>query len=386
MRYGVIGLIALSAMGGATAGQSPQQLHRQRQWNFGQPGGQPASEGMGPKLSVSFPGGELERYIATLQAAAGDEPINVITPAEAKRVVLPPITLRNVTLYTALSAISSAFEENSEHYFNISPVGGEADVTFAVKYARADRSSTPARARADADQLKRMQVYSVRDLIDPPGGAGSAKVKYEDIIAAIEGAMQMIEPDNMPRLMFHRETGLLMVSGTMEQTSVVNTLISRIRDDMQQRWNEEENRRHASTVQAQRMARAKSEIQIAELELSQAMQAYERTAARVNEGLEGQGALSPARTEMEKARAKLDRIRLEMDLEQPSLGEQMTQVVYDLTPAIAKDPRFIESFAQKIRLLGASVTNASETSVEVKGNEEQHGSLRMMIESYSKRE
>src|SRR5688500_8384466 len=63
----------------------------------------------GPVVSIDFAGGTVNDFIGAVQKAAAPAAVNVIRPAEAAAVPAPPISLRNVTVQTALEALRWAF-------------------------------------------------------------------------------------------------------------------------------------------------------------------------------------------------------------------------------------------------------------------------------------
>ena len=290
----------------------------------------PVAEAEPFKITVDFDGGTLQSYIEALQKAAGKMPVNVIAPAEARKVELPAISLRNVNVYTALSAITSAFELNSQHRFGVQPIGNPADATYAVEYRKDNRSSLqsgyggpgrtaqgPVLSPFTQSQTKRLEVYSIRDLIDPPSddgreGGDGPKVKFDDILSAIEGAMQLLDSEDKPRLLFHKETGLLMVGGTQYQTEVVSSLLSRIRDDLAQRGLHERDRRREDAAAERTIKMHRSEMRLTELEMTQARDRLARIEQMVQQGVESTDSLAKAKLDFERAAAKLERQQIEL--------------------------------------------------------------------------
>jgi hypothetical protein len=338
----------------------------------------------GPMLSVNFQGGTLESYIAALQKAAGDKPVNVVTPAVAKRVELPAIVLRDVTLYTALSAVCSVFEENSEHRFRVGPIGSDTEGAFSLSYVRVgSRNSNP--FGVDESKIKHLQVYSVRDLIDPAmeGGVAESKVAYEDIISAVETAMKLLDQEEMPRMMFHKQTGLLMVGGTLEQNSVVDTLLSRIRDDMQRRWSEERAGRKSSTDKQRRMVLAQSQVRVAELEMQQTADRLKRMQTLVDAGQGSRDDLDKARVDAEKAMAALERAKIEAE----AIGEELAAtgpiqtVQYDISELLKRDPTVTGKLRAYMQRDSVKVeTGLNGTQLRVRGSAEELAKVSQILD------
>jgi hypothetical protein len=372
-------------------------------------GGQPpqitssSEDKFGPTLSVNFGGGTLESYLQALQKAAGDKAVNVVVSAEAKKVELPPIVLRDVTLYTALSAVE-AVEGESEHNFGIEPVGNGGDATFAIRYARRESQSgvfVPGRAPGQLVQVpnKRLEVYSIRDLIEPPAGVdGSpqAKVAYESILSAVDAAMGMFGEKEPPKLLFHKETGLLLVSGTQYQTETVDKLIGRIRDDLQRRWGEERSTKKQSAEQSRRAAIAKSEMQISEKELALAEEQLERAKKMMDQGVMSREEFNQAQIGVDRARAALERKKIELDAAMEMGGDAgkgggadagdrsgQSVVVYDISDLAARDRDVASTMLQMAPRLGAKL-QVQNNSLVVSADDKGHELVRTLLETMRK--
>ena len=320
LRTGLIALVASAALVSArpAEGQQPEAKPA------------PVREAEKYNITVNFQGGTLQEYIDTLQKAAGTMPVNVVAPLEARKVELPSITLRNVNIYTALSAISSAFESDSQHRFGVEPIGGAADATYAIAYRRVDRSvrspfSNP-QVMAPPPPAKGLEVYSIRDLLDPPNAEGEEgaglKMKFEDILSAIEGAMQLLDAEDQPRLLFHKETGLLIVGGTQYQTQVVGDLLMRIRDDLAHRWSREQDRKRQDAALERNVRLARTEVRLAELEVQQAKDRLARVEQLVQQGVESSDAMGKATLDFERAKARLERLLIELEAHQEGLPKR----------------------------------------------------------------
>lgn len=360
LRAGVIGMVMGAALWGAepVLGQAnPANPLTSR----GGPG-QPESREFGPTLSVAFPGGTVEDYIGALQKAAGDQPVNVVIPSVAKQVKVPEISLRNVTVYTALSAVRSAFEENSEHRFEVRPIGQPSDASFSLQYQRVNRNNPSNPLGVDESKIKHLEVYSVRDMIEPAaeGGSAQARVAYEDVLAAVETAMQLLEQEQMPKMMFHKQTGLLMVAGTLEQNAVVREVLSRIRTDLEQRWSAERSGKKASTEKQRRAAIMASQLEIVQLESQAKVERFKRMEKLAEAGQLSVDELATARLEAEKAVAELNRAKLEYEAATQDSDPQ-TEVAYDIGDLLKVDG------TAKDRLMKMLTDRGTGATVEFRG-------------------
>ncbi len=200
------------------------------------------SKNAGPVVSIDFPGGTINDFIKAVQKAAAPAAVNVIRPAEAASVQAPPISLRNVTVKTALESLRFAFQDSGEHRFQVEDFGGDAgsEPVYAVRYGR---MSSRAAAPPPADD-RTIEVFSIRDLIEPtnPGADPSGTISRDHILSAVDTALRLDDRQNEtpPEIKYHQDTGLLIVRGTGEQVNLIRALLLRVRDDAKSRRSDAE--------------------------------------------------------------------------------------------------------------------------------------------------
>src|SRR4051812_33062131 len=101
---GLVTATVVLGMGGGVVGQeagqpkNPAEVAKQPD--------QPAAPEV--TLTVDFPGGTVKQYIEHLKHAAVRNPVNVVVSEAAMSSQIATISLRDVSLYTALQAIQGA--------------------------------------------------------------------------------------------------------------------------------------------------------------------------------------------------------------------------------------------------------------------------------------
>lgn len=337
-------------------------------------------------LSVDFKGGTVEEYLKALERSAEGKPVNVVVPEEAKVVPLPAITLRKVRLRSALEAIQAAFSMDSEHMFDVRPIGDEnTDMVYSLRYGRSSRSrqgAQPGRPSAE----RHLEVFSIRDLIDPPSGgaAGGSKVEYTEILAAIDGAMSLSK-EPAPEILFHKETGLLLVGGSPAQTAVISVLLARVHDDLVSRWKEEAASRRNSASQARALTIARTELQLAEREASLAEDRFLRSRKLADSGNIPVEQVAEAELALARAMGLVERRRLEAAQVSEEMaandGPGRTVVVYDLADLQKRDPQVAAVVGRVADLAGARSEKATDSSVVINATEPQHAAIKALLES-----
>ncbi len=152
----------------------------------------------------------------------------------------------------------------------------------------------------------------------------------------------MFDEKEAPKLLFHKETGLLLVGGTPYQTEVVDNMIRRIRDDLKKRWSEERSVKQQSAAQARRVALARLELQLAEKELIMAEEQAERIRQRVSQGQESTEQLAQARMNVDRAAAMAARRKIELEAASESVSDEAasgdpTTVIYNFSDLYVGD-------------------------------------------------
>src|SRR5688572_20662811 len=121
-------------------------------------------------VSVVFRGGTLAEYASALRAAA--EGVNILVPEQAGEVRVPPITLKNTTVYAALDALSDLV--GADHQVKVRMIMTPAQTapvyTMAVARYRAPQmpGNMPGMTAQAGQDVRMVRVFSLRSLADDP--------------------------------------------------------------------------------------------------------------------------------------------------------------------------------------------------------------------------
>jgi hypothetical protein len=264
-------------------------------------------------LSVDFPGGTVGQYIEALKKAAGGHAVNVVASRAAMEVTIAAVSLRDVSVFAALSAVQGAAGRDSQ--WNVRGLG--------LSNSKAEAWSLeflPPPARYASQNDTALQVFSLRDLTEPlpgdPPGAPLTKPP-EVVLTAVRAALDLLaDRSPQPEMKFHEDSGLLIIHGTMEQIAAVHQALDQMREDV---------KRRREAVKASMGPRAdlgqwkadlqKAEVAVAETsaQLDQQTAALERARQRQAAGQESADEMGEAAAKVE--RAKADAMRAKIDVE-----------------------------------------------------------------------
>ncbi|MGE3108153.1 MAG: hypothetical protein AB7G11_10020 [Phycisphaerales bacterium] len=334
LKFGVAALLASLATANLAPGQSPPTAN---------PSGGAAARSQpaptqdhrpadgGPMLNITFPGGTVGQYVAAVKDASAKAggAVNVIVPAEAATIELGPMVLEKVRAVTALNAIETAFRRNSEHMFKVEDFNQDSAEapSFAITYMHvgSNRSARPDRPREDS-----IEVFSVREIVEtlpplPPGAPDQAKAQVmkdnkQHLLMAIDAALSLAargEPEpgkdaSPASVMYHDESGLLIVRAAPRQIDLVRSVLAQLRDDTLGRRNAAVQRAERAAALSRRAAAAESRVALSQAELSTATARFERLSKMADAGNVGIEQLEEAKLNVE--RAKVGVMQAEADL------------------------------------------------------------------------
>lgn len=285
-------------------------------------------------ISVEFPGGTVTDYIEAVKKAAKKAGIdvNVICPSEAREVPVSSITLKSVTLDTAMNALCASFSGSSDYGFDVAGVGKEANEspTFALRIAVYGRNPhyQPGPGgkmmQVGGSDRSSIDVLAVRDLIEPPPGTpvnDSTRVTKDTLMQAVNAAFSLQQDAKPPEILFHAETGLLIVRGTTEQNNLAATVLNRIRDDLVQRRNQSAKGTDSAASRARRRAGMMARLDVYKAEYEEARTTLERNTKLSIEGTIPAEALSKSRLDVVRSEGKLKEALAEVEAAQAEARE-----------------------------------------------------------------
>jgi hypothetical protein len=261
-------------------------------------------------VTVDFPGGTVGQYIDALKKAAGRQAVNVVTSRAATEVPIGPISLREVSVFTALSAISTAAGRDT--IWNVKPLA--APMSKAIEGYALEFAPQQPGPRMVVPSDTSIQVFSLRDLIEPlpgdPPGVPLTKPP-EVVLTAVKASLDLLgDRAAQPDMKFHEDSGLLIIHGTGEQIGAVSQALSQMRDDVRRR-------RDAARASMQPHAdldQMRMEVDKAAVMHTQAMRSLERA----NTDLERVRKLAEAgqapQAEVGDAEAKVDDLKARVEL------------------------------------------------------------------------
>ena len=166
-------------------------------------------------ISVKFAGGTVTEYVKALVKKAGT--INVMLAPEAAEVPMPPVTLTKVTVSAAIDLVDGRSASPPGRYIKL-------DVRHMPQYA--EEALPTYHISAGVHQTERpstnASVWTIANLLR--GDIFDA----DDVLAAIETAMDILESTGEPDIRFHKETGLLIARGDRAQLSTIKEVLEQL--------------------------------------------------------------------------------------------------------------------------------------------------------------
>lgn len=244
--------------------------------------------GLDERITIDFKGGSLTQYVDAVRAAAAPKAVNIVLPAEVVNLQLPAIRLQNATLWTAWSAIEPAVRSQPvDVNIEVAPMSdfpGRGSSIDAVQMYVLRRS--PSLESAAERSIEQVDVFSIADLVEPNVRTGTALMKVEDVLSAIETAATVAgeAKQAMPRLTFHPASGTLISRGGPGANSLVRQVIETVRTNAAGRAEQMERAKLAQDTFEQRMAQAKAEFESARAAFESAQRQLEGAEKAMNTG------------------------------------------------------------------------------------------------------
>lgn len=203
-----------------------------------QPAPFPTTRDRIPVISLNFPGGTVEKYIAALRDAAGTQGANIVVSKAALGVELAPIQLTGAQLPAAVQALRAAagVEAGSWDIQEVPGTSNGQGVVMTVDF-RAPKASRQSR---DDSDLQRLEIISIKQIVealpgDPPGA--NIECRPEVVLSAVEAAVSLGQQkaEGEPEVKYHPDSGLLIVRAGPTTMRAAIEAVSAIRDDVKRR-------------------------------------------------------------------------------------------------------------------------------------------------------
>ncbi|MEE9129071.1 MAG: hypothetical protein V3T84_03565 [Phycisphaerales bacterium] len=174
-----------------------------------------ASDDENELISVKFAGGSVTDYVKFLVKEAGT--INIVVALEAADVPMPPVMLTKVTVSAAIDLVDGR---------STSPPGRfiQLDVRHMPQYAEEELPTyqISADVRRTGRPRPNASVWTIANLVR--GEIFDA----DDVLAAVEAALDILESTGEPLIRFHKETGLLIARGDAQQLSTIEDVLGQL--------------------------------------------------------------------------------------------------------------------------------------------------------------
>lgn len=272
-----------------------------------------------PIVTFTFEGGTLRAFVEAIKKQSPNVEINVGFRGEAERVQMPAITMKGVSIGTAMQSMNSLADPGSGRYVNVIPV---LERNGAPLYTVELRSLSESRPQTFAEQVA-TKVFSLRDLIRASGSdQDGAKQTAELVLSVLEAAMEVesSESRNPPTLRFHKDSAMLIARGTSNQLQVIESVLGTMQRDAQN------NSDYPSYNMIQALANAEAEVSLARATLEHKNQEVEAIKARLDKmsKLNEAGAVSDAertaaREELLKTNYEFEKARIQLNLAEQML-------------------------------------------------------------------
>lgn len=205
---------------------------------------EPQAASMLPELR--FAGGTIEQFLKALKDASR-VPFNVIVHPSAAGATIPPISIDNSEPMAAIQALDTfTFERNGDTYsFTVNMGTGPYDGVSTIQATRVMNSRTATVLNTTTD------VFDLSSIVKPSDARGNG-LTLDDVLAAVTIAVEQANASAMPppspmvvppteqliakaKLSLHRETNLLIVTGTSDQIRAAGLVVTRLQQ-RQQGW------------------------------------------------------------------------------------------------------------------------------------------------------
>ena len=165
-------------------------------------------------ISVKFAGGSVTDYFEALVKEAG--PINVVVAPEANDVPMPPVTLMKVTVSAAIGLVDGRTLTQPGRIVRL-------DVRQMPQYHQDEQPTFQVQAEVRGERvLTSAGVWTIASLL-----RGDV-FDSDDVLAAVETALDVLESASEPIIRFHKETGLLIARGDGNQLSAIENVLGQL--------------------------------------------------------------------------------------------------------------------------------------------------------------
>lgn len=200
-----------------------------------EPPAEPAAP-MAPIVSIDFPGGTLQGFIAQIQQI--DDKVNIVVSEMASDITLPALTLRDATVESALRAVGNIV--SADYDVAVKTERGKTGLPVHAVMVRSRQrivtgTATTNVAAAENAPRQVVQVFSIRTITEAlPNEPRDLVMDAKTLLSAIDTGLG-IDPDSpQAKIRYHKESGMLFVRGTPTQIHLIGETLQSISRDLDQ--------------------------------------------------------------------------------------------------------------------------------------------------------
>jgi hypothetical protein len=264
------------------------------------------SDPMVKPISFDFEGGSLDDFIATVQEAAGTQNILLRGPSSEFEVL--PLKMENVTLYGVLSALDGD-ERRTSNGQRVSINVDDRSGVFLVE-VQADLQT---RQSMESNRLQTVSwsLASIRS---------QDRLTTEQMLTAIEAAVEVSGAADTTTIRFHEETSLLIVSARSDAIQTIDGVLVHLQQSADATAAAE---REAMKIRSQLQSAARAlgsqmeyhaeVLEIQEARLDRLMEAFDAGNLSQDEVYEQRLAVLEAKASLQEAEAQLTQVKAQLE-------------------------------------------------------------------------
>lgn len=286
-------------------------------------------------VSLEFPGGTLDQYARALRATAGESPVNILYSREVGEIEVPPVSLKQASVYGAMQSLMRIAATKQGQSLVVETQAGVITVAVSNMY------NATSVFRSNEAERPMLEVMSIRDLLesaDPQAKEGTT-LPADTVLTAVTQALEMMSKDNLkaPTIKYHKESGLLLVSGSPNQVHVVNQALSAMRSDLAQRQEQgmrlreaEMAKERSKRLSQERIAHAESQLATATRQVVLAEKALAEATALHKQGAIPEANVRVAQEKFERAREAMQQVedQVQRVRDSDAMSTQPEAIVY----------------------------------------------------------
>lgn len=275
-----------------------------------------------PIVNFAFDGGTLRAFVDAIKKQCPSVEINVGFRGEAERVQMPAISMKGVSIGTAMQSMNTLADPGSGRYVNVLPL---QERNGAPLYSVEIRNMTDYMGNTLGNATT-TKVFSLRELVRASGSdQNSPQQTAELVLSVLEATMEVeaSESRTPPTLRYHKDSGMLIARGTSNQLQVIESVLATMQRDAQN------NPGYPGVSLLQEIAKAEAEVSLSRATLEHrrqesdaAKEQLERITKMRDSGAASDAELGAAREGVLKSNYDVEKAHIQLNL-----AEQMLDAI-----------------------------------------------------------